>query len=100
MWYNKSVKVNSTVKTINNKYGGCSLELKLKFHGNREIYDFLHIVQECKGNVKASTESGDRKVDAKSTLGMFSLDLVNNAIIVYFENEEDKELIERWEITS
>ena len=72
-------------------------ELIYEFKSMRELHDFLNIVQDCRNMVLASTD-GDRLVDAKSVLGMLSLDVINNPITIYFKDNADKQFIGLWEV--
>lgn len=72
---------------------------KITFKSMGELTEFLHFVTECKGLVKATVQDGkERYVDAKSTLGMLSLQYRIYPIIFIFETVEDKQIVDRWEM--
>ena len=57
-----------------------------------DVKDFISATQKCVGEVTVSSLDGHYRVDGKSILGLFSLDL-SAPVNVYIEDEKEGEQI-------
>jgi phosphotransferase system HPr-like phosphotransfer protein len=71
--------------------------MTLDLHKIIDRDQFFTLAQLCKGDITAQSETGNRILCAKSLLGLMSLNL-NNPIIVKFENKEDENMFNRFEV--
>lgn len=62
---------------------------KIKFKTTNEVKMFSDKILEIESEATMRTENRKYMVDAKSIMGIFSLDLSNNLILEMEENEEE-----------
>lgn len=62
---------------------------QIKFNNIEDIYNFVEVSGKCEGNVYIENLNKEYKINGKSILGIFSLDLSQTLIITYDDSETE-----------